>query len=149
MLTPNPREEVRRKLAAVGLGEGQAFITKAPHSEVPGYLVASDFAFATIKPAPCRLFCPAIKIGEYWASGLPVLVPSGVGDDSAIAEAEGGGAVFDLAQPGSLAQAFTALTALLRQPDYRRHIHGMAVRHRNVRRTSEAYAALLLAAFSV
>ena len=65
MLTPNPLEKVRRKLGAIGLGEGQAFITKAPRSEMPGYLAASDFAFATIKPAPCRLFCSAIKIGEY------------------------------------------------------------------------------------
>ena len=65
MLTPNPLEKVRRKLGAIGLGEGQAFITKSPHSEVTGHLAASDFAFATIKSAPCRLFCSAIKIGEY------------------------------------------------------------------------------------
>ena len=149
ILTPDLVAEVNRKLVVVGFLPEHVFITKAPHVEVPGYLSAADFAFATIKPAPCRLFCSAIKIGEYWASGLPVLIPPGVGDDSAIAEAEGGGAVFDLAQPGSMAQAFTALTTLLRQPDYRRHIHGLAVRHRNVRRASEAYAALLPAVSSV
>ena len=149
MLTPNPREEVRRKLAAVGLGLGQAFITKAPHCEVPDYLAASDFAFVIINPAPCRLFCSAIKIGEYWANGLPVLLPPGAGDDSAIVGAESGGAVFDLAQPSSLAQSFTALTALLRRLGYRRYIHGLAVRHRNLRRASEAHAALLPAASSV
>ena len=137
MLTPNPLEEVRRKLEAIGLGEGQAFITKAPHSEVPGYLTASDFAFATIKPAPCRLFCSAIKICEYWANGLAVLVTPCVGDDSAIIAAENGGAVFDLSQPGRVP------AALMQQPDYRVRIHALVVRYRSLNRTREAYDAHL------
>ena len=74
-------------------------ITNLPHSEVPDYLSVSDFAFATINPSPCRLFCSAIKIGGYWASGLLELVTPGVGDDLAITEAEGG-VVFDLGQHG-------------------------------------------------
>ena len=80
---------------------------------------------------------------------MAVLLPPGVGDDSGIVEAESGGAVFDLAHPSSLAQPFTALTALLRRPGYRSYIHGLAVRHGNLRRASEAYPALLPAASSV
>ncbi|MBD2721802.1 glycosyltransferase [Hymenobacter armeniacus] len=143
ILTPNAEANVRRKLAAVGLGPDRVFVTKAPHNEVPDYLSAADFAFAPIRPAPCRLFCSAIKIGEYWASGLPVLVTTGVGDDSAIMEAEGGGAVFDLSQPGSVPAALTRLDALLREPDYRTRIRGLAVRHRSINRAREAYAQLL------
>ena len=149
ILTPKPEAEVRAKLVVAGLLPEHVFITKAPHAEVPGYLSAADFAFATIKPAPCRLFCSAIKVGEYWASGLPVLLPPGVGDDSAIVATEGGGAVFDLSQPGSLPQALAALSTLMGRPDYRHHIRGLAVRYRNVRRASEAYAALLPATSSV
>ncbi|GAA4370425.1 hypothetical protein GCM10023185_44860 [Hymenobacter saemangeumensis] len=143
ILTPDPIADVQRKLAAVGLQPGQVFITKAPHGEVPGYLSAADFAFATIKPAPCRLYCSAIKIGEYWASGLPVLVPPGVGDDSAIIEAESGGAVFDLDRPGSVAAALARLDAIMQVPDYRARIHELALRHRSLSRAREAYAALL------
>lgn len=143
ILTPDAESEVRAKLQAVGLSSETVFVTKAAHPEVPDYLSAADFAFATIKPAPCRLFCSAIKIGEYWASGLPVLLPPGVGDDSAIAEAEGGGAVFDLTQPSSLAASLVFLTELLLQPDYRRRIHELAVRHRSVSRAQDAYDALL------
>ena len=77
--------------------------------------------FVIIKPAPCRLSCSAIKIGEYWANGLPVLLTPSVGDDSAIIAAENGGTVFDLSQPGSVP------AALMKQPDYRVRIHALAV----------------------
>ncbi|GAB3637409.1 hypothetical protein GCM10027422_29990 [Hymenobacter arcticus] len=142
ILTPDPIEEVRTKLAAVGL-EAEAIVTKAPHAEVPDYLTAADVAFATIKPAPCRLFCSAIKIGEYWASGLPVLVTPGVGDDSAIIEAENGGAVFDLAQPGSIQVALKQLSAIMQQADYRNHIRALAIHYRSLDRARAAYKALL------
>ncbi|RZK45333.1 MAG: glycosyl transferase family 1, partial [Hymenobacter sp.] len=134
LLTPDPVPEVRRKLVAAGLAVEVVVITKAPHAEVPAYLSAADFAFATIKPAPCRLFCSAIKIGEYWASGLPVLLPPGVGDDSQIVEAEAGGAVFDLQQPASLGLSLRRLAQLLQEPGYRARIHTLALRHRQLDR---------------
>ena len=143
ILSPNPEADVRRKLAAVGLGSDRAFVTKAPHGEVPDYLSAADFAFSPIRPAPCRRFCSAIKIGEYWASGLPVLVTPGVGDDSAIIAAEDGGAVFDLSQSGSVVAALARLATLLLVPDHRVRIHELALRHRSVSRAREAYYALL------
>lgn len=145
ILTPNAEADVRRKLAAVGLGPECAFVTKAPHAEVPHYLSAADFAFSPIRPAPCRLYCSAIKIGEYWANGLPVLVTPGVGDDSAIIEAEGGGAVFDLSQPGSVPTALARLAALLQSPTHRHDIRKLAVKYRSVGRATEAYDLLLAA----
>jgi glycosyltransferase involved in cell wall biosynthesis len=143
ILTPDAPTAVQAKLAAAGLGQPQAFVTKAAHAEVPGYLSAADFSFATIKPAPCRLFCSAIKIGEYWASGLPVLLTPGVGDDSTIAETEGGGAVFDLTRPGSVPAALANIEAQLADPKHREAIRQLAMRHRSLDRAREAYAALL------
>jgi glycosyltransferase involved in cell wall biosynthesis len=142
ILTPDSAETVRAKLAAVGL-EAKAIVTKAPHAEVPDYLTAADVAFATIKPAPCRLFCSAIKIGEYWASGLPVLVTPGVGDDSAIIEAENGGAVFDLSQQGSVQVALTHLASIMQQTGYRDRIRALAFHYRTLDRARTAYESLL------
>ncbi|MEJ7663702.1 MAG: glycosyltransferase [Hymenobacter sp.] len=143
LLTPDPIAAVEAKLLAAGLDSKLAFVQRVAHAEVPAYLSAADFAFATIKPAPCRLFCSAIKIGEYWANGLPILLPPGVGDDSLITEKEEGGAVFDLTQSASLPAALSQLAALLGRPYYRERISKLAVKHRSLSRAREAYERLL------
>jgi glycosyltransferase involved in cell wall biosynthesis len=144
VLTPNPEAEVRAKLTKVGFTAEQVFVTKAPHAEVPHYLSAADFAFATIKPAECRRFCSPIKVGEYWAAGLPVLLTEGVGDDSDIIKQEGGGATFNLDNPATVPAALERIGALLQQPNYREAIRALAIRHRTVARAAEAYQQLLL-----
>ncbi|AII51132.1 glycosyltransferase [Hymenobacter sp. APR13] len=143
VLTPNSEATVRAKLAAVGFAPDNVFVTKAPHADVPGYLAAASFAFATIKPAECRRFCSPIKVGEYWAAGLPVLLTEGVGDDSDIIQQEGGGAIFNLSRPETVPAAFRQLQVLLQNPDHRITIRGLAERHRSVERAREAYAQLL------
>jgi len=139
ILTPDPLPEVQAKLAAAGLAAGQVFATKAAHQDVPDYLSAADFAFATIKPAPCRLFCSAIKIGEYWASGLPVVLPEGIGDDSDIIRQEGGGAIFNLDRPISVAEALASVGQQMAQPGYRRQVRQLAERHRSIELSRQAY----------
>lgn len=143
LLTPLPAGAVRERLGAAGLLPAQSHVAKVPFAEVPHYLSAADFAFGLHRPTP---FVSPIKHGEYWANGLPILLPDGVGDDSAIMEAEGGGAVFDLSWPDSVAAALVRIAAVLARPDYRAAIRGLAVRHRGVDRARAAYAALLPAA---
>jgi hypothetical protein len=65
---------------------------------VKDYLSAADFAFATIKSTPIRLYCCPVKNGEYWASGLPILLEDGIGDDSDIIKSEGGGIILNKAR---------------------------------------------------
>ena len=47
------------------------------HSEMPRYLNVADFAFATIKSIEVSRFQSPVKIGEYWACGLPILFIKG------------------------------------------------------------------------
>jgi glycosyltransferase involved in cell wall biosynthesis len=144
ILTPNSQVEVKAKLAQVGFTENQYFVTKSPHHEVPGYLSASDFAFAPIKPAPCRLYCSPVKVGEYWACGLPVLLTEGVGDDSNIIRQEpAGGAVFDLRFPKSVPNALARIATQMQQPDYRHATRSLAERYRSMDPSREAYEQLL------
>lgn len=140
LLTPQAPAEVWARLAAAGLVAARVTITKVPFAEVPAYLSAADFAFGLHRPTP---YVSPIKVGEYWASGLPVLLTQGVGDDSGIIAAEGGGAVFDLARPDSVGEALAAIRTQLADPRHRATIRQLAVRHRSVERAREAYATLL------
>ncbi|WP_205499632.1 hypothetical protein [Rufibacter psychrotolerans] len=139
ILSPNPKEKLLEKLIDADIDVNKVFITKSAHSDVPAFLSASDFAFSTIKPAASRIYCSPTKNGEYWASGLPILITNGVGDDSDIIEREGGGAVFDLSVKGSLANALLKMRELLKNPDYRSKVRELAIRHRNLSTTKKAY----------
>lgn len=144
ILTPNSIPDVKAKLDRVGFVENQYFVTKSPHHEVPGYLSAANFAFAPIKPAPCRLYCSPVKVGEYWACGLPVLLTEGVGDDSDIIRREpAGGAGFDLNFPESVPQALAQIASQIQKNDYRTQARALAQRYRSIERSQEAYGQLL------
>lgn len=112
ILSSHDHDDIRENLLQRGVPSDRVFIHQAPHAEVPAYLSAADFAFSTIKPAPCRKYCCPVKDGEYWANGLPVLLEPGIGDDSDIIEREGGGIVLDMAHPE---EAFAKLRELLKQ----------------------------------
>ena len=140
LLSPQPEAELRAKLTAAGVTSAQVTVRFVAFGEVPDYLAAADFAFNLHRPTP---FVSPVKIGEYWANGLPVLLPPGIGDDSDIVVAEGGGAVFDLNQPGSVPVALAAIAALLARPGTRARIPEIARRLRSPDRARLAYAALL------
>ena len=83
LLTPQ-LEYVIEKLKETGIPQDRCHVLSVKHSEVPKYLSASNFAYALYRPAPSKKSLSPIKIGEYWANGLPVIVPDGIGDDSKI-----------------------------------------------------------------
>jgi len=100
ILTPDKPNTIKTKIERVPRFKMiDVHILFAPHSEVHKYLSAADIAFATIKPTPNRKYCSAIKVGEYWANGLPVVITPGIGDDSSIIEHEGGGVVYSIGNP--------------------------------------------------
>jgi glycosyltransferase involved in cell wall biosynthesis len=132
LLSPTDEKELTEKLNAVKFPLQKAWIGTVAHKEVPSYLSAADFAFSTIKPADCRRFCSPVKDGEYWANGLPILLPDMVGDDSEIIKTEGGGAIIDVNNPESLSGAFTVIDeAIQKGISGREEISALATKHRN------------------
>ena len=117
-----------------GIPESNFFIDKVPHQEVPAYLSAADFAFSTVRPSPSKKFCSAVKNGEYWANGLPILTTDGIGDDTSIIRIEKkGGAIFDLSK-NNLLEALRDLNKLLHnssREELNVSICGLAEKHRN------------------
>ena len=84
MLSNAPREEVVQELLRVGLPEHIVIQKFARHEDVPAYLSLGDFALNPVRPVPTKQYCTSIKDGEYWASGLPVVITRNISDDSGI-----------------------------------------------------------------
>jgi len=86
-----------------------------------------------------------MKIGEYWANGLPVVLTRGVGDDSAIIERERfGGALFD-PEGTDIDHALETVLKVLTVADQRARTAELADRYRSMDLTTAAYAAILKA----
>ncbi|GAB3530541.1 hypothetical protein GCM10027443_11370 [Pontibacter brevis] len=139
ILSPQPQEEIRGYLGQFQIDASKVHVASVPHSEVPQYLSAADFAFATIKSYPSARYCSPVKIGEYWANGLPVLLTEGVGDDSDIIRNEGGGATYNLKEEGSVERALQKILQMLKDPNHRQEIPKLAQKYRSPDRLREAY----------
>ncbi|WP_164891205.1 glycosyltransferase [Botryobacter ruber] len=139
ILSPQENGEITQLLQQQHIDLAKVVVTSVPHHEVPAYLSAADFAFATYKANPAAKYLSPIKIGEYWASGLPVLLTEGVGDDSDIIKAEGGGALFNVQVEGSVEQAIGKIQVILKDPQHREQIPELAKKYRSPERIKEAY----------
>jgi hypothetical protein len=113
MLTATPREEVDRLAVSAGLDPSRVVSCFVPHAEIPSYLAVGDFAVNTTKPLPSRRYNTSIKDGEYWALGLPLVITTGISDDSEIVAREGIGAVLRDLSPGAYRDAVGEIDRLL------------------------------------
>lgn len=95
VLTPIHDEEIRAmtRMYDIDIDYGRVNILKVSHQDVPKYLSASDFAFSFHRSSPISTAFSPIKNGEYWANGLPIVIPDNIGDDSDIVKTEGYGGV--------------------------------------------------------
>lgn len=73
-------ESFRTRLGQLGLSPRDYWVDTVSPDEVPDYLAAADFAFCFIKQGYSKLSSSPTKIGEFLASGLPVLCNAGIGD---------------------------------------------------------------------
>jgi len=74
--------------AAVGVSKESYFIVNSKKNQVKEWLSAADAGIAFIKQAECERGSSPIKISEYLASGLPVLISDNIGDVSSLVERE-------------------------------------------------------------
>lgn len=141
-LSPDKTTFILRRMAEAGIDPVRVVCKSVPHREVPSWLSTADFAFATYKASPSKRYLSPIKVGEYWASGLPVLLTEGVGDDAEIISREGSGALFSLKEK-ELRPAFAKIEAILRDKNHRRAISQLALKYRSFERVRLVYSEFL------
>lgn len=140
ILSPNKEDIITQKLEEAGIDKEKVFIKFVPHKEISAYLSAADFAFSTIRPAKSRVFCSPVKDGEYWASGLPIILTDKVGDDYKLIPELNVGAIFNLNESGSVKKAFERTAEILEEDNYRTRIMKMAEKHRSNKIIGQVYA---------
>ena len=84
LLTDASMEEVAPLAQNAGLPLSALRMRFVDHDEVQHYLHLAHFAMNMVNPIPSKRFCTSIKDGEYWACGLPVIIPKDISDDSQI-----------------------------------------------------------------
>lgn len=145
LLTPQSHDQISEWLGAYDIPSEKVHIKSVLHSEVPSYLSAADFAFSFHKSTNHSFAFSPIKNGEYWASGLPIVISEGIGDDSEIVVKENGGAIFTPSETTSNDAAFNHILTYYKsgnRMDVANQMYAIAHKHRNFSLAESVYSKL-------
>ena len=78
MLSPEI-DKIKEMLVQVGIYTGTVVLENVPQNEVAATLTACDAGVLIRKPTLVNIVANPVKIAEYFASGLPIIVEEGVG----------------------------------------------------------------------
>jgi glycosyltransferase involved in cell wall biosynthesis len=95
LLTGQP-DRMRFLLQRDGIPSRRVIVLRVPHEEVWSYLCAADAGCILKQPGRLNSTWQPVKLGEYLASGLPVIVSRGVGKVDELVLRTGAGLVVDL-----------------------------------------------------
>jgi glycosyltransferase involved in cell wall biosynthesis len=88
-------------------------VRSATHGEIPGWLSAADAGLALIRPTASECGSSPIKVSEYLAAGLPVVITDGIGDLSEAIDSSNLGVVVSGSGDASINTAVDRLNGLL------------------------------------
>jgi glycosyltransferase involved in cell wall biosynthesis len=109
-------------------------IIAAPSADVASYLSAADLGIAFYKPGFSRFATSPVKVTEYFACGLPVIINSGIGDLDELIEHEQIGSVVKELMPQEFAKAISECQSLLEdQAGTRQTVRSVAEKYFDVR----------------
>ncbi len=133
VLTQSRYELITEILQKYGIPQDAYTITTIPQEDMPAYLAAGDFAISFIKPCYSKLSSSPTKIGEYLASGLPIITNTGIGDVDDLMKGKGIGVLVDSFNSSSYDQALVEMLSLLANREEMR---------RRCRQAAESYLSL-------
>jgi hypothetical protein len=88
-----------------------------PHTELAEPVAAHHAGLFFLAPGISAQVCSPTKIGEYWASGLPVVTTPGVGDVDAVVRRDRVGVIVESDTDEACRQAARELRGLQEDPD--------------------------------
>jgi hypothetical protein len=139
LLTSHTMAEVEGYCKQAQVDIHQVIVRFVPHTAVASYLRLADFALTPVKPVPTKRYCTPIKNGEYWALGLPVVIPANISDDSEIIENNNIGAILYSFNREAYKNSVVKIDTLRRQPGIKNVIRSIALRYRNYSIAEDVY----------
>ncbi|MFC5269348.1 glycosyltransferase [Adhaeribacter terreus] len=143
ILSPNEPDYIENQLLNAKIELNNTYFKKVKPELVPQYLSVSDFGIATYKPGPSKLFLSPIKVGEYWANGLPVLITDGIGDETYLVDKENCGATFVAGEENSIRNALVKIEKIISNPESRKRISILSRKYRSLNIVREVYRQIL------
>jgi len=143
LLTNESDDFINKRLEQFNIPRDNVSKKFVKHSEMPKYLNMCDFAFATIKNIGVSKFQSPVKIGEYWACGLPIMLSKGIGDESDFIEKEQGGVIIENYSTKELSRALLKLESILKEQKSSSHYAKISEKHRDYQLTEKVYKKVL------
>ena len=143
-LTQGERSIVDNAMTAAGLAADDYSVRSVAPADVSSWLSAGDAGIAFYRPGTSRLGTSPVKVNEYLACGLPVIINAGVGDSNELITRENIGALVSDFNDVSYASAAEAIGNFAeRSEQTRQRTRAVAERLFDVRRVGvERYARL-------
>jgi glycosyltransferase involved in cell wall biosynthesis len=125
-----------------GIPDEQLVLVKVQFSAMPAYLRLMDFGLFFIKPCFSKKGSSATKLGEFLATGIPVVINNGVGDSGRIVQEHGVGVVLPETGARDIAASVVKIKELLSDPLVRIRCRETAEQYFDLQRGVEMYGAL-------
>ncbi len=134
-------DDLKRDCAKRGIDYKIILHKFVPHSEVAIYMGLADFAITPFIPVPSKRYGSPIKNGEYWAMGLPVIIPPNISDDSDIIKKYNLGVILEKLEKACYKETINKIDLILKEgSDARRQrIRKVAKKYRSFKIADEVY----------
>jgi glycosyltransferase involved in cell wall biosynthesis len=136
-------DEIVKDCQRVGVRSSIISHCFVPHIEVADYMGLADFAITPFIPVPSKRYGSPIKNGEYWAMGLPVVIPPNISDDSDIIDKYNIGCIIEELNEASYKKAIQKIDLILSnevQVERFERIRSVAIKYRSFEIAEKVYA---------
>jgi len=138
-LTYLPHLPLRETLSRKGLSEAHFTINDVPYDDMPLWIPRAHAAIFFIKPTYSKKGTCATKMGEYLATGIPVIINEGIGDSDKIVEEERVGVVIKEFSREEYQERLRQLKGLLMEKDIKERCRNTAKKYFSLENAIEKY----------
>lgn len=142
IVTHEDHDLLRRDALAAGVPPDRLRLAQASFSEMPEHVRLMDLGLFFIKPVFSKKGSAATKLGEFLATGVPVIINDGVGDSGSIVRESGVGVVLAHTERTCFETSLGSVRALLDDPGVSQRCRQTAQRWFDLREGVAKYAAL-------